>query len=412
MRGRLARLDFQDFAEDRLGGRVILVDKLARALQQGVDENRADDRIGRPTTWCAWRSSPIDSSTWLASPRSRARLNNSWACAVRSWLLRINFSSSANSVSLGNSWVASDSDWEARSYWAVSMWRSMVSIARALAARRVLVCPILADALDFEIEAGISGVNGADDLPLVERLIELLALFVKLGLGDDGLHQIAFILDEAERSREVFFRGILAGGFFQDGDTEIEIRFLIDAAVGFGDEGGELLPLPLLDIELEGLKEGVVGIAGEVLLAERERAREIFSIQLAARLFVGVLQIVVLAADLVVEAVRGRSGLLIGFRRLAVEGNELVEAAERVGDIAALPGLHSGFVDLRLLLADLGDFGFAAGDFGEHAQRFGLVRLHLKRVIQGLAGLAEAWFCMCWRANWSHSSIFFSRRPS
>src|SRR6266542_256332 len=163
----------------------------------------------------------------------------------------------------------------------------------------------LDETLDLEAEAGVSGVDGFEDLPLVERLVELLALLIQLGLADDGSDEVALVPDQAERGLEVLLFGVLGGGVFEDGDANVEVVLLVHAAVDFGDEGGELLAAALLDIELEGLKQSVVGVLGEELLAEGEGAIEIVGFQAVARFIVRVFEVVVLAANLIVEAAVG-----------------------------------------------------------------------------------------------------------
>ena len=77
--------------------------------------------------------------------------------------------------------------------------------------------------------------------------------------------------------------GIHLQRFFEDADAAVEVGLVVDALIGFGDKRGKLLALQLFEIDLQGLEQGVVGIFGQVLVAERAGGAEVAVPQMIVR---------------------------------------------------------------------------------------------------------------------------------
>src|SRR5579872_68723 len=175
---------------------------------------------------------------------------------------------------------------------------------------RLLIAAFL-QALDFKAQARILAVNGSQNFAIVERVTVQALLFVEMGTGYDGIYQVAFILHEAQRPLEVRFIGMQVERFAKDADTFVEVGLVFYPAIHGGDESGEILALMFLNVVLECLKNGVVGVFGQVGFASSPGFGKVVLREMLARLGVSGVHRIVLGADLVVEALVVRAALAI-----------------------------------------------------------------------------------------------------
>src|SRR5580704_6723686 len=98
----------------------------------------------------------------------------------------------------------------------------------------------------------------------------------------------------------------------------------------------------------------MVGIFGEISFAEHDGFFEIVLGDTLTGLGVSRVHGVMLGADLVVEALISGAAFRVGHvGSAAVEIENDAEFAEGAADIAVLPGIHGGAVNLSFLLAQL-----------------------------------------------------------
>jgi len=128
-----------------------------------------------------------------------------------------------------------------------------------LAFRTGLLLPPLLHPFFLELQAGILAVDGAQDLPLRQRLPELPALLVVASLGDDRIHQVALFPRRPELPLEMRLAGVGRRRLLQDVYAPVEIRLGAQLAVDLGDPRGDFLPLLLLDIEFQRLEQACPG---------------------------------------------------------------------------------------------------------------------------------------------------------
>ena len=129
--------------------------------------------------------------------------------------------------------------------------------------RDLLVAPLL-QALDFKLQSRILAVDRAQNFPIVQRIAERSLLFVQVRAGNDGIHQIALVLHQPQRALEMRFAGMLIERLAQNIDALVQIGLGLDLPVDRSDEGRQFLPLLLLDVVSEGLKNRVVRILGQI----------------------------------------------------------------------------------------------------------------------------------------------------
>ena len=72
---------------------------------------------------------------------------------------------------------------------------------------------------------------------------------------------------------------------------------------------------------------------------------------------------------------------------MPVEFEHHAQLGESAADVALLPGIHGGFVDLLFVLAELLVFLLLAIDFREQLQGAGLFGPQLQHILQGFAGM-------------------------
>ena len=112
----------------------------------------------------------------------------------------------------------------------------------------------------------------------------MASLFVSAGLGHNGVHQIALVARYAQGPLEVRFARIIFQRLLQDVGAHLEVRLCFHTPIDLGDTGRDILPLPLLHVELERLEQRVSRILRQILLADRQSGGKISIYQVLARL--------------------------------------------------------------------------------------------------------------------------------
>src|SRR5580704_5343507 len=243
-------------------------------------------------------------------------------------------------------------------------------------------------ALDFKLQAGILTVNGAQNFPIIEGVAERILLFMMVSAGNDRVHQIALVFHQAQGALEVGFIRMQVERLLQNVDALIQIGLGFDLTVYGSHKGRQLLPLLFFSVILERLKNRVGGILGQISVTGCERLAEIMFRQLFARLGVRRVHGIVLRAHLVVKALIRSAAFGAGnIGSAAVQFQNYGELAERTADVALLPGIHGGAMNLRLLLAQLVVLLFLAIDFRNQLQRAGFLRSKLQNILQGFASV-------------------------
>ena len=253
---------------------------------------------------------------------------------------------------------------------------------------RLLIAP-LDQPLNLERQPRLLIVDRFQDLPLIQRVVELPALFEEARFGHDGIHQVPLVPHQPDRTLEVRFAGVQLERIFQYAHPPVQVRFRVHPPVGLRDHLRQPLPLPLFHVELERLKQRVVGIFRQILPAHRHGSFKIVGRQIALGFLVGILERVVLRVDLVVEILIRAAAPGVRFRQIPIHRHQHFELAQRLRHLAFFPSLHGRLVETRLVFTHPRDFALAPPHFGQQTQRFGLVGLHLHHVVQRFARLPE-----------------------
>ncbi len=132
--------------------------------------------------------------------------------------------------------------------------------------RTLLVAPLL-QALNFKRQSRILAVDRAQDFPIVQGIAERCLFFVKVRPGDDRVDQVALVLHQTQRAFKMRLSGMLIQRLAQNVHALVQVRLAFDLAIHGSDESGEFLPLVLLDVVFQGLKDGVVRVLDQVRLA-------------------------------------------------------------------------------------------------------------------------------------------------
>ena len=141
-------------------------------------------------------------------------------------------------------------------------------------------------------------------------------------------------------------------------------------AIDFRDAAGQLLAAGLLDVEFQRLEQRVSGPPLELALAHGEGGVEMTLGDMAARLVVSALHVVVLGADLVEKALEFRGPLRRGcIGRTSIDIDQAFQAGERHAHVTVLPGVHCLGIQGFLFLADAHELLLAAVHLGRQLQR-------------------------------------------
>jgi len=152
-------------------------------------------------------------------------------------------------------------------------------------------------------------VDGAQNLPIVDRIYERAFLFVMVGPRDDRVDQVALVLHQPQCAFEVRLPGILLQGFFQNVHFLVEIGLSFHLPVDGSNERRKLLPLLFFNVILERLKKRVIGILSEVTLAGSQRLVEVAIPQIFLRLDICGVHRIMFGTDFVVKTLVGATTL-------------------------------------------------------------------------------------------------------
>ena len=174
----------------------------------------------------------------------------------------------------------------------------------------LLITPF-GDPIGFQIQTRVLRINRAEDFELAKSFCILSALFPISDFLDDGRDQVAALGDPVQPFLEMCFRRVKPECLGQDRYLSVQIRFCLYVTIGLDDVGGKVLPPAFTHVELEGLKQRVLGILIKELVTNGGSTTEVIFTQKLLCLLVSVSNGVVLGADLVVQVLVSQSRFFV-----------------------------------------------------------------------------------------------------
>ena len=100
-----------------------------------------------------------------------------------------------------------------------------------------LLVTALLQTFNLERQPRILAVDGAQDLPIIQRIAIRALFFVKVGPGHDGVDQVAFVLHQPQCTFKMRLSRVQIERFTQSVHALVQIRLGLNLAINGGDEG-------------------------------------------------------------------------------------------------------------------------------------------------------------------------------